>query len=93
MSTTVHSSAIDELRHIFGDKVSVNETVRDHHSHDESFHVPVMPDAVVYVSCTEDVAAALKICNAHGTPVVPFGAGTSLEANSTPIHGGISLDL
>ena len=52
-----------------------------------------MPDAVVYAMCTEDVVAALKICNAHGTPVVPFGAGTSLEANSTPIHGGISLDL
>ena len=93
MSIVSHSSTIDELRLVLGDKVSVNQTMREHHSKDESFHLATLPDAVVYATCTEDVAATLKICNKNCTPVVAFGAGTSLEGNSTPIYGGVSLDV
>jgi len=93
MSIVSHSSTIDELRQALGDKVSVNQTMREHHSKDESFHLATLPDAVVYATCTEDVATTLKICNRNRTPVVAFGAGTSLEGNSTPIYGGVSLDV
>jgi D-lactate dehydrogenase (cytochrome) len=93
MSIVSHSSTIDELRLVLGDKVSVNQTMREHHSKDESFHLATLPDAVVYATCTEDVATTLKICNKNRTPVVAFGAGTSLEGNSTPIYGGVSLDV
>lgn len=84
---------IDELRAALGEKVSVNDTIREHHSKDESFHTPHLPDFVVFATSTEDVATTLRICNANLTPVVAWGAGTSLEGNSTPIHGGVSLDL
>ena len=84
---------IDELRSALGEKVSVNATISEHHSKDESFHTPTLPDVVVFATCTQDVATTLKICNEHLTPVVAWGAGTSLEGNSTPIHGGVSLDL
>ena len=94
MTTFVdHASAIDELKAALGEKVSINETVREHHSKDESFHTPRLPDAVVFATSTEEVATVLKICNKHRTPVVTWGAGTSLEGNSNPIHGGVSLDL
>ena len=84
---------IDELKAALGQKVSVNDTLREHHSKDESFHTPTLPDAVVFATCTQDVATVLKICNDNKTPVVAWGAGTSLEGNSTPIRGGVSLDL
>ena len=84
---------IDELKAALGEKVSVNETIREHHSKDESFHTPNLPEAVVFATCTQDVATTLKICNEHRTPVVAWGAGTSLEGNSTPVRGGVSLDL
>ena len=84
---------IDELRAALGEKVSVNATIREHHSKDESFHIPTLPDAVVFATCTQDVATTLKICNDNKTPVVAWGAGTSLEGNSTSIRGGVSLDL
>ena len=84
---------IDELRAALGEKVSVNETIREHHSKDESFHTPTLPEAVVFATSTQDVATTLRICNANLTPVVAWGAGTSLEGNSTPVRGGVSLDL
>ena len=90
---SVPGTVIDILRDRLGDRVSVNETERANHSHDEGFHTPVMPDAVVHAESTDDVAFVLRTCNELSFPVVAFGAGTSLEGNSTPIGGCISLDL
>ena len=93
MSTATIAAAVAELAELLGDRVSVNDTVRDHHSHDESFHLPVLPDAVVWAESVDDVVTVVNVCTRHGVPLVPFGVGTSLEANSTPVHGGISLDM
>jgi D-lactate dehydrogenase (cytochrome) len=73
--------------------VSDGESALDQHASDLSYHRPRRPDLVVYPESTAEVAAVLEIAAASGTPVVPFGAGTSLEGHVIPIHGGISLDL
>lgn len=64
-----------------------------HHGHDESYHAPALPDAVAFVESTEEVSEVMKICSASGTPVIPFGAGSSLEGHISAKEGGISLDL
>ena len=86
-------TGIAELQHALGSKVSLNDTVREQHSGDESFHHRVQPEAVIFAESTDDVVVALRICNEHRVPVVAWGVGTSLEGNSTPISGGVSLDL
>lgn len=74
-------------------KVTTNETEREHHSHDESYHTAHLPDAVVYPESTEDVQQVMRIASHYGVPVVPFGVGSSLEGHPIPIYAGISLDL
>lgn len=76
-----------------GDRISVNLSLREQHSHGEDAHPPALPDAVAYALTTEDVSRLLALCHAHGVPVVPFGAGTSLEGHVTPVRGGVSIDL
>jgi D-lactate dehydrogenase (cytochrome) len=74
-------------------RVSEVESVLDQHGADLSYHEPHRPDVVVYAQSTDEVSAVLAFANEAGVPVVPFGAGTSLEGHVIPLHGGISLDL
>ncbi|HKF70387.1 MAG TPA: FAD-linked oxidase C-terminal domain-containing protein, partial [Stellaceae bacterium] len=60
---------------------------------DESFHVPVPPDGVVFAHATEEVAEIVRLCAQHKVPVVPFGTGTSLEGHVAALKGGICIDL
>ena len=50
-------------------------------------------DAVAFPLTTDEVSAVVKIAARHRVPIVPFGAGSSLEGHVNAIHGGISVDL
>lgn len=93
MSAERIEAAIAELAAHFGDRLSRNMSVRELHAHGEGYHEQHFPHAVVFAESTEDVSAALKICNVHRAPVIAFGGGTSLEGQLNAIDGGISLDL
>ncbi len=91
--TTPVESVIDHARALLGDRLSTHSSLREQHAHGEDTQPPRLPDAVAFVETTEEVARLLALCNAAGVPVVPFGAGTSLEGHVTPVRGGLSLDL
>jgi D-lactate dehydrogenase (cytochrome) len=86
-------SARAELQAFLADRVSVAEAVREHHSHGESTHPPGMPDLVCFPQSTEEVSRIVKISERFGLPVIPFGAGTSLEGHVHALRGGISIDM
>ncbi len=95
---TAHSAAlpdglIDELRDIVGDRVSTSEAVREQHGKDESYHTPHPPDAVVFAASTADVRDVVEACARRRVPVIPFGAGTSLEGQVAALRGGVCIDL
>jgi glycolate oxidase len=52
-----------------------------------------MPDAVVLPASTEEVAAVVRACRAHGVPVIPRGSGTGLAGGAVPILGGVMVSL
>jgi D-lactate dehydrogenase (cytochrome) len=86
-------AVIEAAAAFLGERITVNAALRDQHSHGEDTNPPVLPDAVAFIETSEEAARLLGLCHAHGVPVVPFGAGTSLEGHVTPVRGGISLDL
>jgi len=74
-------------------RVSISSGDREQHAIDQSTLPPRMPDIVVWPETTAHVSTVLRYANEHNLPVVPWGAGTSLEGNPIPIHGGILLDF
>jgi D-lactate dehydrogenase (cytochrome) len=48
---------------------------------------------VVWPGSTQEVSRVLRFANRQRIPVTPWGAGTSLEGNPIPLHGGLSLDM
>ena len=85
--------AIAGIAALLGDRLSTSAPVREQHGKDVTLHAGHPPDAVAFVRSTEEVAAVVGICARHGTPVIPFGAGTSLEGHFAAIEGGVSIDL
>ena len=74
-------------------QVTTGDSVRALHGEDLSFHPSCRPDAVVFPRSTGDVSRVLEFAHDCRVPVVPFGAGSSLEGHILPVAGGISLDL
>lgn len=75
------------------EQVTINETVRELHGRDESYHALQLPDIVVFPETAEQVSAIMKISNQFHIPVIPFGLGSSLEGHVIPTEGGITIDF
>jgi D-lactate dehydrogenase (cytochrome) len=85
---------IKELKTILDERrVSAGESVRELHSHDESFHAPILPDVVVWPHSTEEVSRLVRWAYEKKVPITPWGAGTSLEGNPIPVRGGMVIDF
>lgn len=89
----VDAAFLAELRALFGDRVSTAAAVREQHGRDESYHAGHPPDAVVQPNSTAEVSDLMRLCSANRVPVVPYGAGTSLEGHIAALHGGVCVDL
>ena len=84
---------LDALTQRFGFRAHRSAAILAQHGASESHFDTCLPDAVVFVHSTEEVVDLVKMCVAADVPIVPFGAGTSIEGNATPIRGGVSVDL
>jgi hypothetical protein len=45
------AALLEALRARFGERLSTAAAVREHHSRDESYHQPQLPDAVLFATC------------------------------------------
>src|SRR5438128_7419345 len=86
-------AVIEAARAFLGERITTNAALREHHSHGQDTQPPALPDAVAFVETSEEAGRLLALCNASGVPVVPWGAGTSLEGHVNPARGCITLDL
>ncbi len=82
-----------ELAAHFGNRLVTSRAVREQHANTMTWIENQPPDAVVFPQETADVQKAVKICAKHKFPVIPFGAGTSLEGHINAPLGGVSIDF
>ncbi len=77
----------------FGNRLVTSQAVREQHGNTVTWIENQPPDAVVFPQSTEDVQEIVRICAAHRVPIIPFGAGTSLEGHVNAPQGGVSIDV
>ena len=93
MTSPAPDDLLAALRDVLGDRVTASAAVRDHHARGESYHPPSPPDLVAFPLTTEEVSAIVRECAQRDVPMVPFGAGTSLEGQVLALRGGVTIDL
>jgi len=91
--TSLPAGFVEKLRGVFGDRLHLGEAIRSQHGASEAHFDTVLPDAVVFALATEDVVASVNLCREAGVPIIAYGAGTSIEGNTTPVRGGVTIDL
>jgi len=82
-----------ELIDLLENRFTTSESVLVNFSKGEDAYDPVQPQAVVFPNSNEELSKILKLCNDHGTPVVPYGTGTSLEGHAVGNAEGITISL
>jgi D-lactate dehydrogenase (cytochrome) len=91
---TVDRSGLSKaLADRFGDRCSASQALRDQHGKGEGYHPIQAPDLVVFPQTTEEVAEIVRLCRDAKCPMIPFGAGSSLEGHLAAVRGGVSIDL
>lgn len=75
------------------ERMSLTRAIREQHARDQSAHEAHLPDMVVWPLTTDEVSRTLALANDARVPVTAWGAGTSIEGNPIPVHGGVVLDL
>jgi D-lactate dehydrogenase (cytochrome) len=95
MTVAANAGLVSALRGLVAEegRVSTSASVLHSHGEDVSYHPRTLPDVVVFPVSTAEVSAVLRFANERRIPVVPFGAGSSVEGHVLPVRGGISLDL
>ena len=57
---------LEELQTFLGkEQLSTNQTVRENHGRDESYHEMALPDIVVFPRTTEEVSKIMQVANTY----------------------------
>jgi D-lactate dehydrogenase (cytochrome) len=75
--------------------VSTDSDDIDVHSYSQwsSTRTETKPVAIVRPKSTQQVSTIAKICTKYKVPMTPYGAGSSIEGNSSSPYSGVCIDL
>ena len=82
-----------ELRNLLGTRFSTDDTIRDAHARDASYHQGTLPEAVVFPKTNAEVADIVKICEKYKIPIIPYGTGTGVEGAVVATQGALCIAL
>lgn len=100
---TIHSSAglqadlprklVAELGALLGERFSQAPALCAQYGRGEGYPQVLAPQAVTFPASTAEVSRICALCSAHGIPIIPSGAATSLEGHITAPRGGVGVNL
>lgn len=93
MARELDAALVADLRQVLGDRATTSRGIREHHGKDESYFPCALPDAVVFPQSTDEVRDTVNLCRRHHAPIIPFGAGTSVEGHVLATGGGVCIDM
>ncbi|ESZ93862.1 hypothetical protein SBOR_5759 [Sclerotinia borealis F-4128] len=88
--------AVQDIANELGDEsitYDEDEILRHCYSEWSTSNSENRPIAVVYPKDTDDVVKIAKICSKYKVPMIPFGAGSSVEGHISTPCSGLSIDF
>jgi D-lactate dehydrogenase (cytochrome) len=90
----VSTQIVEHLIQLVGaENVSIKQADLALHASDQGAYAAHSAEVITWVENTEQVSRVLVFANAQRIPVTAWGAGTSIEGNPIPLHGGILLSF
>jgi D-lactate dehydrogenase (cytochrome) len=87
------ATLVERLSAMIGPRATVARSVLEQHGQSEAYHRVLPPDVVVFPETTQEVIEIVRLCASLRMPIIPFGAGTSLEGNTAAVAGGVCFDF
>ena len=87
------SALSDRLAEMLGRRWTTSASDCMTHGRDESPYPACPPWGVAYPESTQEVARIVGLCAEHRIPVIPYGAGSSIEGHLLAVAGGVSVDM
>jgi len=87
------SEVVNQLASAFGKRFTASPARLAHYCRDESYHRGSAPRGVVFPQTTQETAEIVRMCAAHGMPVIAYGAGTSLEGHTLVNREAVVIDF
>jgi D-lactate dehydrogenase (cytochrome) len=85
-----YESLINAIPHV---EFVTNSYELERHGRGESHHPCCRPDIIALPKTVPHIQDIVRYCTKHRIPIIPFGAGTSVEGHIPALYGGISLDM
>jgi cytokinin dehydrogenase len=90
-STVQVAEALRELKAVLGDRILLDDEVRDLYRSDFGRTVSRLPGAVARCTSAEEVAEVIRFCRERKIPVAPRGQAHT-QSGQTTSEGGVVLD-
>lgn len=90
---SARAATLAALQRRFGPRYADGAALRAQHGHTTTWIPNQPPDAVIFPENTGEVVDIVNLCRESRTPIIAFGAGTSLEGHLNAPSGGVCLDF
>ncbi len=93
-ATKISGAVIRLLSEVVGEAhILLDAERKEDYGHDKTEDYFFAPDVVLKPGTTQEVSQILALCNSHGIPLTPRGAGTGLSGGALPVKHGVVLSM